>query len=499
MDFVVESGVTSVFLDLPLLEEAAGLTLVTVDSEAEPFSEDFQVGFAITEDTDFSFTSDPFTPLGGTIEHSGTITLALGETQVTVGDFSIGFDASRVSETASGFFVADTLEDPLGLEILFDISAPGVAAVSEEQLEISDADLLLAPELTTALALPDLTGADVGDTRVDATVAAINTIDSGITSVFLDLPLLEEAAGLTLVSVDSEAEPFSEDFQLGFAITEDTDFSFTSDPFTPLGGTIEHSGTITLALGETEVTVGEFSIGFDASRVSETASGFFVADTLEDPLGLEILFDISAPGVVEVSEEQLEISDADLLLAPELVTALALPDLTGADVGDTRIDATITPADSGSSPLDTPFVRFQNSSVPGTYVYATGAEAENIRANLPDFVEEGVAFNAAIEPDDDLIALSRLESNQLPGTFLYVGEEELNSINADPNFSNAFTNQGVAFYVYGVGANQETPFSRFQNSDVPGTYLYATGEEADNIRANFTNFNDEGTAFEAVI
>ena len=324
-------------------------------------------------------------------------------------------------------------------------------------------------------------------------------VESGVTSVFLDLPLLEEAAGLTLVSADTEAEPFSEDFQLGFAITEDTDFRFTSDPFTPLGGTIEHSGTITLALGETEVTVGEFSIGFDASRVSETASGFFVADTLEDPLGLEILFDISAPGVVEVSEGQLEISDADLLLAPELATALALPDLTGADVGDTRIDGTVTPVDSSLNPLDTPFIRFQNSDVPGTYVYATGEEAANIRANLPGFVEEGLAFNAAITPNDELIALSRLESNEIPGTFLYVGEEELNNINADPNFSNAFTNQGIAFYVYGVGANQATPFTRFQNSDVPGTYLYATGEEVVNIRENFKSFIEEGLAFEAAI
>ncbi|MDJ0904321.1 MAG: calcium-binding protein, partial [Xenococcus sp. MO_188.B8] len=229
------------------------------------------------------------------------------------------------------------------------------------------------------------------------------------------------------------------------------------------------------------------------------ASGFFVADTLEDPLGLEILFDISAPGVVEVSEGQLEISDADLLLAPELATALALPDLTGADVGDTRIDATVTPVDSGLNPLDTPFIRFQNSDVPGTYVYATGEEAANIRANLPGFVEEGLAFNAAIKPNDELIALSRLESNEIPGTFLYVGEEELNNINADPNFSNAFTNQGIAFYVYGVGANQETPFTRFQNSDVPGTYLYATGEEVVNIRDNFKSFIEEGIAFEAAI
>ncbi len=149
--------------------------------------------------------------------------------------------------------------------------------------------------------------------------------------------------------------------------------------------------------------------------------------------------------------------------------------------------------------LDTPFFRFQNSSIPGTYVYATGEEADNIRDNLTGFVEEGLAFNAAIEPNEDLIPLFRLENTQLPGTFLYVGEEELSSIEDDPNFSDIFNNQGIAFYVYGVGANQETPFTRFQNSTVPGTYLYATGEEAATILSDFTNFIEEGTAFEARI
>ena len=92
-----------------------------------------------------------------------------------------------------------------------------------------------------------------------------------------------------------------------------------------------------------------------------------------------------------------------------------------------------------------------------------------------------------------------MENNQLPGTFLYVGETELTNILADPNFSNAFTNQGIAFYAYGVGAEQETAFSRFHNDDVPGTYLYATGAEADAIRANSPNFVDEGIVFEAVV
>ncbi|MEM7761848.1 MAG: hypothetical protein AAF298_27595 [Cyanobacteria bacterium P01_A01_bin.40] len=40
--FTVESGTTSVFLDLPLLKSAAGITLVRAESTGEHFSDDFQ-------------------------------------------------------------------------------------------------------------------------------------------------------------------------------------------------------------------------------------------------------------------------------------------------------------------------------------------------------------------------------------------------------------------------------------------------------------------------
>ena len=413
--FTVDSGTTSVFLDFPLLESAAGITLVDADSTGEPFSDEFQVGFPIEEDTDFTFELPAFAPVSGSIEHSGTITLGVGGTDVTVGEFSIGFDAARVSETASGFFVADTTEDALGLEVLFDVGATGSVDADSDSLTISDQDLLIAPELAEALSAPDLTGTDVGDVRIDAATSSdtatstdistssdtaistssdidvstsddaaistssdidvstsddtavstiaedtevelttpeielippsIFTVDSGTTSVFLDLPLLESAAGITLVGADSTGEPFSDEFQVGFPIEEDTDFTFELPAFAPVSGSIEHSGTITLGVGGTDVTVGEFSIGFDAARVSETASGFFVADTTEDALGLEVLFDVGATGSVDADSDSLTISDRDLLLAPELTAALGAPDLTGADVGDVRIDAATSPVE----------------------------------------------------------------------------------------------------------------------------------------------------------
>ena len=172
-----------------------------------------------------------------------------------------------------------------------------------------------------------------------------STVNSGNTSIFLDLETFESAAGITLVGADSSGTAFDESFQVGFPIIEDTDFTFETEPFAPVSGTVEHSGTVTLGLGESEVTLGEFSIGFDAERVSETASGFFVADTTDDALDLEILFDVGAPGNL-VTDEELIISEADLLLAPELADTLGSPDLALADIGDTRIDATTVSADS---------------------------------------------------------------------------------------------------------------------------------------------------------
>ena len=166
--FEVTSGVTSLFLDFTLFE-LAGLVIQDATPTATPFSNQFQLGFEVAESTNFSFESVPLTPLGGTINHIGDITFLAGEdTLVTIGDFEIGFDASRVSETNSGFFVTDTLDDDLGIGVLFDVGAPGRLIIANDQLTIADADLLLAPELAAVLGLNEAIGNDLGDTRLDA-------------------------------------------------------------------------------------------------------------------------------------------------------------------------------------------------------------------------------------------------------------------------------------------------------------------------------------------
>ncbi|MGK7915749.1 MAG: SBBP repeat-containing protein, partial [Prochloraceae cyanobacterium] len=58
--------------------------------------------------------------------------------------------------------------------------------------------------------------------------------------------------------------------------------------------------------------------------------------------------------------------------------------------------------DGGDSLLNTPINRFQNSSRPGTYLFAGPEESQGIRENFPNFIEEGQAFKVAVEPGDNL-------------------------------------------------------------------------------------------------
>ena len=146
--------------------------------------------------------------------------------------------------------------------------------------------------------------------------------------------------------------------------------------------------------------------------------------------------------------------------------------------------------------VPSPIYRFQNLNARGTYLYVATPERANVLQNFPNFEEEGLAFNVSLEAREDFIPLYRFQSLLVPGTYIYVGDEERTDI--IDNFSETFTEEGLAFYVHGAGAGQGIPFSRFHNDDFPGTYLYAAGEEAANVEANFPNFDNEGIAFEAL-
>ncbi len=86
----------------------------------------------------------------------------------------------------------------------------------------------------------------------------------------------------------------------------------------------------------------------------------------------------------------------------------------------------------------------------------------------------------------------RFQNTNQPGTYLFAGGEESNNIRFNyPEFKD----EGFAFNV-GIAPNDDLiAIYRFQNLEQPGTYLFANQGERDSILSNYDNFIEEGIAF----
>ncbi len=189
--------------------------------------------------------------------------------------------------------------------------------------------------------------------------AQTNIVVGGGTSVSLNADVLESAANLRLSGASATATP-ADGFGGGdgfatvaYNIEPTTTFSYT-DGLTSFSGVITHTGTVSFELGPeftSEVTFGDFTIGFDDARAVGDASGFFVQNTLAGDFDGLILFDVSAPGSIIADSTQLQIAGSDLLVSPELGGFLfdndfSATNLTGAAVGLAQVDATAIPEPS---------------------------------------------------------------------------------------------------------------------------------------------------------
>lgn len=162
-----------------------------------------------------------------------------------------------------------------------------------------------------------------------------------------------------------------------------------------------------------------------------------------------------------------------------------------------------------------PMYRFKNTSFStGAYLFVGEEEKNSILAN-PDYNKtfklEGdgnPAFQVSLTPENDLTGFYRLRSDELQGTYLFVGQEEYNSIfSANSNQKNKWIKEGLDsngndiadFYAYSAGADKGLPFNRFQNEN--SGYLFAGVEETTSILNNpsFANaFTNQGAAFEGL-
>jgi len=183
--FQVKSGVTSIDRDHEDILRNIGLIFTDTNNTVTPIPSDYLVGLSIDSATNFTFSDEGgFTPLSGTIEHTGTITF---NNQITVGNFSIGFAPGRTVENASGLVLRDTFSLNT---ILFDLSAPGSVAFDGQTLTLPDVQLLISPEFASILNNTELTGLFAGTARIDAQVAAVPEPDSVLATLAAGAALL---------------------------------------------------------------------------------------------------------------------------------------------------------------------------------------------------------------------------------------------------------------------------------------------------------------------
>lgn len=172
--FQLNSGVTNVILNTTTLSgvglELTGTNGIVIDPALDVPTGFALAGFPITPATNFTFSdANGLTPLGGTIEHSGTITF---NNSVTVGNFSIGFDPSRVGRITSGFFVRDTAS--LGA-VLFDVAPPSRLALTSSTISLA-ASLLVSAEFAGFLGNAALTGAEVGSASIEGQISEVAAV-----------------------------------------------------------------------------------------------------------------------------------------------------------------------------------------------------------------------------------------------------------------------------------------------------------------------------------
>lgn len=147
----------------------------------------------------------------------------------------------------------------------------------------------------------------------------------------------------------------------------------------------------------------------------------------------------------------------------------------------------------GTDPLlNDQIYRFRTGN--GTYLYVGEEEKQSVLQGNFGFVEEGEAFKVSFEDNDELIPIYRFRNTNLASAYLYVGEAERQNLLNVNNFG--FVEEGLAFYTYGADAQQGEDIYRFQTQH--GGYIFVGEAERQSIVQNLSSFNLEGIAFEAL-
>ena len=262
------------------------------------------------------------------------------------------------------------------------------------------------------------------------------------------------------------------------------------------GGDEDASGTSTLTLNETGNAL-EYSLtvtGLDFGANGLIEGGATTEDTSDDVTRLHIH---NAPSGAN-GDVVFSLFDT---VAPELGNVLDIPGNQDEDLTITENDdgsVTLTGVWEGTDPANTnlsEFVSEIRNAEPGSEVdlywnvHTTEFPAGAIRGQLE--VEEEEANTI------DLFRFRNLTFDT--GTYIFVGEEERDVILNDENLSNIFALDGVeedgtinpAFTASTVDGEGLIPFFRLESLTRPGTFLFVSTAEYEDIFAEDSNQRDQ--------
>ena len=238
---------------------------------------------------------------------------------------------------------------------------------------------------------------------------------------------------------------------------------------------------------------GDVIADFTTDDVLLVQNASFTQDSLTITQGSAVLdIDANSDGTVDSRITlQGDFSSADFLVEPV------------ASGNSSATSITILSEFDRGNQFSTPFFRFRNTQLGNnsTYIYV-GEEEKNSILNDPNFSqtfelegrasgEDVPAFIARETPGDDVVPVNRYRNtNTDTGTYLFSTEEDFQQ---DTRIQqDNFENEGIAFYAYPPNSGSGSNFTRFENSGLPDTFVFQGSAEAANTRENFDGFIDQG-------
>ncbi|MCW8087663.1 hypothetical protein [Sabulicella glaciei] len=138
--------------------------------------------------------------------------------------------------------------------------------------------------------------------------------------------------------------------------------------------------------------------------------------------------------------------------------------------------------------------RFFHTQAGGHLFTTSAVEAASVRANLPHYRDEGVAFLTADASVANAVPVFRFFHTQAGGHLFTTSAVEADAVRANlPHYRD----EGVGFHMSATAGEGLAPIYRFFHTQAGGHLFTSSEVEAANVRATLPVYRDEGIAFYA--